>query len=189
MVFLFIALAVLVVAALVVTALVIPRGAAAARSSCRRTSIATRATWSAKHRPRPTPTPPNPSPRAGSSPRPNRRPPALETPEPTAGRLLRLRARLARSQSALGRGLLSVLSRDKLDEDAWEEIEEALLTADVGVGATTEIVDRLRTRTKVLGTARRASCGPCWPTSSSPRCSPTWTARCTRRRPATGRPS
>jgi fused signal recognition particle receptor len=78
--------------------------------------------------------------------------PALEVPEPTAGRLLRLRARLARSQTSLGRGLLSVLSRDKLDDDAWEEVEEALLTADVGVGATNEIVERLRTRTKVLGT-------------------------------------
>ncbi len=79
-------------------------------------------------------------------------PPPVEIPEPTAGRLHRLRARLGRSQSTLGRGLLSVLSRDKLDEEAWEEIEEALLSADVGVGATTEIVDRLRTRSKVLGT-------------------------------------
>ena len=76
----------------------------------------------------------------------------LETPEPTAGRLLRLRSRLARSQSGLGRGLLSVLSRESLDEGAWEEVEEVLLTADVGVGATSEIVERLRTRTKVLGT-------------------------------------
>ena len=78
--------------------------------------------------------------------------PAVEKPEPTAGRLLRLRSRLARSQTALGRGLLSVLSREDLDDDAWEEVEEALLTADVGVAATGEIVDRLRTRTKVLGT-------------------------------------
>ena len=78
--------------------------------------------------------------------------PEVETPEPTAGRLLRLRTRLARSQSSLGRGLLSVLSRDKLDDDAWDEVEEALLTSDVGVKATTEIVERLRTRTKVLGT-------------------------------------
>ena len=45
-----------------------------------------------------------------------------------------------------------MLSREHLDDDAWEEIEEALLTADVGVGATAEIVERLRTRTKVLGT-------------------------------------
>ena len=38
----------------------------------------------------------------------------FETPEPTAGRLVRLRARLSRSQNVLGRGLLSVLSRDHL---------------------------------------------------------------------------
>ena len=50
--------------------------------------------------------------------------PGLETPEPTAGRLVRLRARLSRSQNVLGRGLLALLSRDKLDEDAWEEIED-----------------------------------------------------------------
>ncbi|NEE36122.1 signal recognition particle-docking protein FtsY, partial [Streptomyces sp. SID7982] len=31
--------------------------------------------------------------------------PALEVPEPTAGRLVRLRARLARSQNSLGKGL------------------------------------------------------------------------------------
>jgi fused signal recognition particle receptor len=79
-------------------------------------------------------------------------PPPLEKPAPTAGRLLRLRTRLSRSQSVLGRGLLSVLSREKLDEDAWEQVEEALLSADVGVAATQEIVERLRTRTKVLGT-------------------------------------
>jgi fused signal recognition particle receptor len=78
--------------------------------------------------------------------------PALEVPEPTAGRMVRLRARLARSQSTLGKGLLSVLSRDRLDDDAWEEIEDTLLIADVGVGATQEIVERLRERTRVLGT-------------------------------------
>ncbi|MFF5293440.1 signal recognition particle-docking protein FtsY [Paractinoplanes globisporus] len=78
--------------------------------------------------------------------------PALEQPEPTAGRLVRLRARLARSQSALGRGLLSVLSRDHLDDDAWEEIEESLISADVGVEATQVIVARLRERVRVLGT-------------------------------------
>src|SRR6186997_1093084 len=78
--------------------------------------------------------------------------PAIEKPEPTAGRLVRLRARLARSQTALGRGLLSVLSRDHLDEDAWEEIEDSLIGADVGVEATQVIVERLRERVRVLGT-------------------------------------
>jgi fused signal recognition particle receptor len=77
----------------------------------------------------------------------------LETPPPSAGRLVRLRSRLARSQSNLGRGLLTVLAREKLTEDDWEEIEETLLAADVGVAATQQIVDRLRTQTMVLATA------------------------------------
>ncbi|WP_330298790.1 signal recognition particle-docking protein FtsY [Streptomyces sp. NBC_00503] len=78
--------------------------------------------------------------------------PEIEVPEPTAGRLVRLRARLARSQNSLGKGLLTLLSREHLDEDTWEEIEETLLIADVGVAPTQELVDRLRERVKVLGT-------------------------------------
>ncbi|MFD3512193.1 signal recognition particle-docking protein FtsY [Streptomyces sp. NPDC058657] len=79
-------------------------------------------------------------------------PPALDVPEPTAGRLVRLRSRLARSQNSLGKGLLALLSRDNLDEDTWEEIEDTLLTADVGVAPTQELVERLRERVRVLGT-------------------------------------
>jgi fused signal recognition particle receptor len=77
--------------------------------------------------------------------------PPVERPEPTRGRLQRLRARLARSQSALGRTLLVLLSRDILDDDAWEEIEDTLLAADVGVQPSAELVDRLRTRVRVVG--------------------------------------
>jgi fused signal recognition particle receptor len=78
--------------------------------------------------------------------------PEIEIPEPTAGRLVRLRARLARSQNTLGKGLLTLLSRDNLDEETWEEIEDTLLTADVGVAPTQELVERLRERVRVLGT-------------------------------------
>ncbi|MEU6022160.1 signal recognition particle-docking protein FtsY [Micromonospora sp. NPDC048871] len=82
--------------------------------------------------------------------------PTVEVPEPTAGRLVRLRSRLSRSQNAFGKGLLGLLSRDRLDEDVWEEIEDSLITADVGIDATREIVDRLRERTRVLGTRSAA---------------------------------
>ncbi|MFI5942913.1 signal recognition particle-docking protein FtsY [Streptomyces uncialis] len=78
--------------------------------------------------------------------------PEVEVPEPAAGRLVRLRTRLSRSQNALGKGLLALLSREHLDEDTWEEIEDTLLTADVGVQPTQELVERLRERVKVLGT-------------------------------------
>ncbi|MGY1713634.1 MULTISPECIES: signal recognition particle-docking protein FtsY [Geodermatophilus] len=80
----------------------------------------------------------------------------FETPPPSAGRLVRLRSRLARSQSSLGRGLLTVLARERLTEDDWEEVEETLLAADVGVAATTQIVERLRTQSMVLATATPA---------------------------------
>jgi fused signal recognition particle receptor len=79
--------------------------------------------------------------------------PAIERPEGTASRLVRLRQRLAGSQSPLGRGLLSLISRDRLDEDTWEAIEDLLLTADVGVAPTTELVDRLRSRLRVEGSS------------------------------------
>jgi fused signal recognition particle receptor len=68
--------------------------------------------------------------------------------------LVRLRQRLAGSQSGLGRGLLALLSRDKLDEDTWESIEDTLLTADIGVASTQELVDKLRTRMRVEGSGQ-----------------------------------
>jgi fused signal recognition particle receptor len=77
----------------------------------------------------------------------------FDSPPPSAGRLVRLRSRLARSQSSLGRGLLTVLAREKLTEEDWEEVEETLLAADVGIAATTQIVQRLRTQSLVLATA------------------------------------
>ena len=78
--------------------------------------------------------------------------PTVERPEGTASRLVRLRQRLSRSQGALGRGLLALLSRDRLDEDTWEEIEDTLLSADIGVAPTQQLVERLRTRLRIEGT-------------------------------------
>ncbi|WP_239311294.1 MULTISPECIES: signal recognition particle-docking protein FtsY [unclassified Frankia] len=79
-----------------------------------------------------------------------------EVPAPAAGRLIRLRERLARSQNSLGRTLLLLLSRDNLDEEAWEDVETTLLVADVGVAPTQELVQSLRTRVKVLGARQPA---------------------------------
>jgi fused signal recognition particle receptor len=81
----------------------------------------------------------------------------LERPESARGRLQRLRARLARSNSSIGQGLLALLSRGKLDEEAWEEVEDTLISSDLGVEATTELVDSLRTRVKVDGTTDEAT--------------------------------
>ena len=81
-------------------------------------------------------------------------PPAvvLEKPPPSAGRMVRLRARLARSQSGFGSVLLGLLARDTLDDAVWEQIEDTLIAADMGITPTRQIVDELRTKVKVLGT-------------------------------------
>ncbi|HYP44381.1 MAG TPA: signal recognition particle-docking protein FtsY [Propionibacteriaceae bacterium] len=75
--------------------------------------------------------------------------PVVERPESRSSRLARLRRRLAGSTSPLGRGLLLLLSRDRIDEDTWEDFEEILITSDLGVGPTTELISSLRARLRV----------------------------------------
>ena len=78
--------------------------------------------------------------------------PEIEKPPPSAGRLAALRGRLARSQTGLGNVLLGLLSRSSLDDETWQEIEDALITADVGVTPSRQITEELQTKVKVLGT-------------------------------------
>lgn len=78
--------------------------------------------------------------------------PRYDTPAPVAGRLVRLRERLARSNSMLGKGLLALLSREKIDQDVWDEIEETLLMADLGSEPSQRLVEALQTRVRVEGT-------------------------------------
>jgi fused signal recognition particle receptor len=78
-------------------------------------------------------------------------PELLERPEAPESRLLRLRRRLAGANSPLSRGLLLLITRDRIDEDTWEEFEETLITSDLGVAPTTELVDSLRSKLRVEG--------------------------------------
>jgi len=77
--------------------------------------------------------------------------PEPDRPEARASRLARLRRRLAGSNSALSRGLLLLLSRDRIDEDTWEDFEDTLIGSDLGVGPTTELVGALRARFRIEG--------------------------------------
>ena len=76
----------------------------------------------------------------------------LESPESIPGRMQRLRARLA-GAGGFGKAVLSVLSRGDLTEEDWEEIEDTLLTSDLGIEVTTSLMEELRTQAKVLGTS------------------------------------
>jgi fused signal recognition particle receptor len=70
---------------------------------------------------------------------------------PLAGRMTRLRGRLARSQTGFGAVLLGLLSRDGLDDQGWEEIEDTLVGADLGAGPARQLVEELRTQVRVGG--------------------------------------
>jgi len=80
----------------------------------------------------------------------------LESPESIPGRMQRLRARLA-GAGGFGRAILAVLSRGDLTEADWEEIEDTLLTSDLGIEVTTSLMDELRTQAKVLDTSDPAA--------------------------------
>ncbi len=60
----------------------------------------------------------------------------------------RFRDRLGKARALLAGYLGSVLSRTAIDDDTWDELEEALVRADVGMGLTTEVLDDLRARVK-----------------------------------------
>jgi fused signal recognition particle receptor len=76
---------------------------------------------------------------------------AAEVAEPLAGRMTRLRGRLARSRTGFGSVLLGLLSREGLDERGWEEIEDTLVAADLGAGPARQLVADLRTEVRVGG--------------------------------------
>jgi len=69
-----------------------------------------------------------------------------EGPESTAAaQKSSLAARLAKTREALG-GRLHALFTGSMDAVFWEGLEEALIAADVGVTASTEVVGRVRQR-------------------------------------------
>ncbi|HLT95953.1 MAG TPA: signal recognition particle-docking protein FtsY [Acidimicrobiia bacterium] len=68
-----------------------------------------------------------------------------------------IRGRLAKSSQSLGGALRSVFGRGALDQEFWDSMEEALISADMGVGAATDVVSRVRaSRPEDASTARTA---------------------------------
>lgn len=79
--------------------------------------------------------------------------PALDKPEGARSRIERLRAKLARSSNPFGKVLFNILAKDNLSEADWEDVEDTLLLADVGAEASAQLVDELRTDSRITGTA------------------------------------
>ena len=75
---------------------------------------------------------------------------------PATGRLSKLRGRLSKSQNAIGQGVLGLLTAGDLDEDAWEEIEDTLIMADLGTNATMKVTELLREKITERGVSSEA---------------------------------
>ncbi len=60
----------------------------------------------------------------------------------------RFKDRMVRARTLLGGYLSAVRQKGRIDESTWEELEEALILADVGVLATAKLIDGLRIRVK-----------------------------------------
>ena len=94
----------------------------------------------------PPPVAPAPEPPARAEPTAAPEAAEIEAIAPPEGRLERLRGRLARSQNALGRSVLGLLGGGDLDEDAWQDVEDTLLVADLGPVVTESVMSQLRSR-------------------------------------------
>jgi fused signal recognition particle receptor len=96
------------------------------------------------------PAPPGPvRPMDDQEDRPSGEPPGVATAtEEVIAPRRRFRERLGRSRAAIAQGLHGLLTRGPGDEEAWEELEEALLGADVGVATTVELIEHLRERAR-----------------------------------------
>jgi fused signal recognition particle receptor len=68
-------------------------------------------------------------------------------PEPEVVERPRLRDRLGRTRSAFS-GAFGRIRGRKIDDETWDELEESLLSADVGMVTTTRLLDAVRTRAK-----------------------------------------
>lgn len=75
---------------------------------------------------------------------------SVEVPESVPSRMTRLRSRLSRS-GTLGKAIVSVLSRGELKAADWEEVEDTLLVADLGLEATDTLIEALKNRVAVEG--------------------------------------
>jgi fused signal recognition particle receptor len=61
------------------------------------------------------------------------------------------RDRLAKARSAFSGYLGGILSRTQIDAETWDDLEEALIRADVGVGPTQQLLDAVRARVRAEG--------------------------------------
>jgi fused signal recognition particle receptor len=75
----------------------------------------------------------------------------VDVPESMEGRKVKLRERLGRSQGSLGQAFRQTFANSTIGEAAWQDLEDTLIMADLGVSAATGIVESLKNAVKKSG--------------------------------------
>ncbi|MBQ6105096.1 MAG: signal recognition particle-docking protein FtsY [Lachnospiraceae bacterium] len=82
-----------------------------------------------------------------------------EEPQKKKGFFRRLREGMSKTRNSIASGLNSIFHGfSKIDEDFYEELEEVLIMADIGVATTGEILDNLRAKVKELRIKEPEAC-------------------------------
>jgi fused signal recognition particle receptor len=84
-------------------------------------------------------------------------PPSGEAPKKRRGLFSRLKQNLSTPRQAISPHIAGIFEGKLVDEESWEDLEEALMMADCGIEATTRLVDRLREESedgKIVGGAQ-----------------------------------
>jgi fused signal recognition particle receptor len=154
---LWIVLAVVLATLVVGLVVAVPRRARSRRASeSAKTGAAPLAT------PRPSPPPTTATPASVTTPAPGEAPPVEEGPAaveaetvaeieaeaPEEGAAPELRERMGKTRGLISGYVRGLRSRSSVDEQSWDELEEALLRADVGVATTTALLGDLRSRVR-----------------------------------------
>jgi fused signal recognition particle receptor len=79
-----------------------------------------------------------------------------DVPESMEVRKVKLRERLGRSQGSLGQVFKQTFSSSTISNDAWQDLEDTLIMADLGVSAAFGIVETLKTAVKKSGASSAA---------------------------------
>src|SRR6476646_3479161 len=71
-----------------------------------------------------------------------------EVVEPVERVKPRLRDRLGKTRAAFAGAFAGIAGRGKVDDETWDDLEEALILADVGVPTTTKVIDAVREKAR-----------------------------------------
>ena len=82
--------------------------------------------------------------------------PTIEAPESSSERSKRLQSRFTFSQSVLGQSFRALFTAETISDDAWQDLEDTLITSDLGVNSAALVIKHLKEAIRKAGTSDSA---------------------------------